>query len=454
MDPLTLGLMFAGSSLFQGLSSIFGSQQAAGAQTAAASQASSLQAAMFNMVMQKLQPFITGAQNIMPDLTAAGQGLLSQGGDVLAQGSNMIANAPGLTAPSQAAGMDIIGTGKGVLDLANPILGAGGSVLATGGGVLGTALPGFTSAINTLTGAIPGLTSTLPPVSTEEAKNTPGYQFMLQQGLKDTQSGYAAKGLGSSGAAIKGGAEFETNLAQTTLPAWINTLLNIQQQNLGQRQQIANILTGAISPWASLTGAGTNILGAGTGVLGAGSNVLGAGSSVLGAGTSLDLGSLQALASLFGVGTTQQQTGLNAENMGANIWNSIFGGGLGAANALGGFGTTAGTNIGANTVGAGNAQAAATMTGFNALGAIPGNAMNQYLQYGLANALMGKLGTTPTTPTPAAPSPAAFANVGNPLAFGGGAAAPGSYSVGSPMGAPFQGYGLPYSGGVPGLSGA
>jgi hypothetical protein len=45
---------------------------------------------------------------------------------------------------------------------------------------------------------------------------TPGYQFTLDQGLKSVQSANAAKGLGVSGAALKGAATYATGLADKT----------------------------------------------------------------------------------------------------------------------------------------------------------------------------------------------------------------------------------------------
>lgn len=45
---------------------------------------------------------------------------------------------------------------------------------------------------------------------------TPGYQFNLTQGLKSVQNSAAARGLGTSGAALKGAATFATGLADST----------------------------------------------------------------------------------------------------------------------------------------------------------------------------------------------------------------------------------------------
>ncbi len=47
-------------------------------------------------------------------------------------------------------------------------------------------------------------------------QKTPGYQFTQQQGLQATQNAMAAQGLGVSGAALKGAANYATGLAQNT----------------------------------------------------------------------------------------------------------------------------------------------------------------------------------------------------------------------------------------------
>lgn len=97
--------------------------------------------------------------------------------------------------------------------------------------------------LNALTGTGPGgnpltapLTSPFKPTM-EQLASTPGYQFSLDQGLKATQNGFAAQGLGQSGAAAKGAAQFAEGLAGTTY----------QQQfsnDLAQKQQIYNMLGG------------------------------------------------------------------------------------------------------------------------------------------------------------------------------------------------------------------
>lgn len=88
-------------------------------------------------------------------------------------------------------------------------------------------------------------------------ENLPGYQFTLNQGLKSTQNGYAARGLADSGGALKGASTYSTGLAQTDYGNYVNQLLGSAQ--LGENA--AGSLTGA----ATQTGSniGSNQIGAG-----------------------------------------------------------------------------------------------------------------------------------------------------------------------------------------------
>jgi hypothetical protein len=142
-----------------------------------------------------------------------------------------------------------------------------------------------------------------------QLEQTPGYQFIKNQGLKTVQNSYAAKGLGSSGAALKGAADYisgPTGIAST----------NYQQQfqnYWNQNKSIYDMLTGQ-------------------------------------------------------------------SNVGAN-----------AAAALASGGNALASGISANTIGAGNAQAAAS----NAIGGAVGNTANSIAQYGLLSNYMsnGTAGT-------------------------------------------------------------
>lgn len=112
---------------------------------------------------------------------------------------------------------------------------------STGQGVLGDLSSVATSG---LTGGGPDYVTqasqNMPGTLTEaQLEQVPGYQFILGQGLKSTQSANAARGLGVSGAALKGAATYATGLADQTY----QNAFNQQQQkfsdylSLNQSQQ-------------------------------------------------------------------------------------------------------------------------------------------------------------------------------------------------------------------------
>lgn len=83
----------------------------------------------------------------------------------------------------------------------------------------------------------------------------PGYQFALNQGLQATQSGAAARGLGTSGAAMRGAADYTTGLANQYYFDNVNALQNavntganaaggLASSALGTGQGVSNALTG------------------------------------------------------------------------------------------------------------------------------------------------------------------------------------------------------------------
>lgn len=92
------------------------------------------------------------------------------------------------------------------------------------------------TAINQL---VPQLSSLTAPINMDEAtlQKTPGYQFNLTQGLKAVQNGAAARGLGSSGAALKGAASYATGLADNTYEQQFSNALT-------NKQNTYNMLTG------------------------------------------------------------------------------------------------------------------------------------------------------------------------------------------------------------------
>lgn len=119
---------------------------------------------------------------------------------------------------------------------------------------------------------------------------TPGYQFTRDQGLKAVQNAAAAKGLGISGAALRGAADYATGLADNTL----KTQFDIDQANK----------TNSFNKLLSLTGTGQNAA-AQTGTLGTtatqnAGNFLTSGANASAAGT---VGSANALTGAINSGS-------------------------------------------------------------------------------------------------------------------------------------------------------
>jgi len=111
--------------------------------------------------------------------------------------------------------------------------------------------------LSPLIGTAPGtnpmtaeLTSRFAPTM-ERLEQTPGYQFILDQGLRSTQNSFAARGLGTSGNALRGAADYATGLASNTF----------QQQfgnYWGENKSIYDMLSGA-----GMTGLNAANIGAG-----------------------------------------------------------------------------------------------------------------------------------------------------------------------------------------------
>ncbi len=105
------------------------------------------------------------------------------------------------------------------------------------------------------------------PIIMDQAalEQTPGYQFTRTQGLKATQNSAAARGLGASGAALKGAANFATGLADQTYKTQFD-IANTNQTNAYNR--LAGLINtgvtagtqgGALGANAANTAAGAQI---------------------------------------------------------------------------------------------------------------------------------------------------------------------------------------------------
>lgn len=147
--------------------------------------------------------------------------------------------------------------------------------------------------------------------TTAEAEASPGYQFTLQQGLKATQNSAAARGLGTSGAALKGASTYATGLADSTYNDVYQRALNTFNTNYKSASDNVNRLTG-------LVGSGQNAAG-GLGALGAQTsanigNTVTSGANAQAAGA---IGSANALTGALGsIGNNAMLYGLTQNNAG------------------------------------------------------------------------------------------------------------------------------------------
>lgn len=154
---------------------------------------------------------------------------------------------------------------------------------------------GAVNQLATLTGSGPGgdpLTAPLTkPITMDQAtlEATPGYQFNLSQGLKSVQNSAAARGLGVSGAALKGAATYATGLADSTYQNQFNNAVTNQTNTFNRLSSLAGIgESAAAQTGVANTQTGTSI---GSDLVGIG-NAQGAAALAGGAGISNAAGSI------------------------------------------------------------------------------------------------------------------------------------------------------------------
>jgi len=144
---------------------------------------------------------------------------------------------------------------------------------------------GANQALRGLTGLNEGGNPLTAPLTRQytgaDLENTPGYQFTLDQGLKGLYNGYAARGLGNSSAALKGGARYTTGLAQKTFNDQLQNDINQRkltydvlfgQNRLGAEMAGGLAKTGQEYQGATNTLMGTAATGLGAGEIGAAQN--------------------------------------------------------------------------------------------------------------------------------------------------------------------------------------
>ncbi|CAG4900845.1 hypothetical protein [Paraburkholderia saeva] len=102
-------------------------------------------------------------------------------------------------------------------------------------------IPGLQSQLGTLG----GMNFSFNPTEAQ-LEQTPGYQFTLQQGMKNTNNALAAKGLNLSGAQAKGLSSFTTGLADQTYQQQYQNALQNFQTNYGMQSDQYNRLSGLV----------------------------------------------------------------------------------------------------------------------------------------------------------------------------------------------------------------
>lgn len=106
-----------------------------------------------------------------------------------------------------------------------------------------------TQAGNDLMARLPSLSSPFNPTMAD-LEATPGYKFTLDQGQKAVQNAASAKGLGVSGAASKGAADYAAGLASKTY----GDMFNIDQTNKNNAFNKLLAVTGVGQNAANQTG--------------------------------------------------------------------------------------------------------------------------------------------------------------------------------------------------------
>jgi len=163
---------------------------------------------------------------------------------------------------------------------------------------------------------MPFLTSPIE-MTQENLEKTPGYQFTRAQGLKAVQNAAAARGLGVSGAALKGASTFATELANNTYKDQF-ALENTNRTNAYER--LKGLVTVGQNAAAQTATAGTAAAGtAANAQIGAG-NAQAAAYNAMGAAGSkfaTDVGGYAAYKGLYG---NQPSANNNYETAGYN-WN-------------------------------------------------------------------------------------------------------------------------------------
>ncbi len=153
-----------------------------------------------------------------------------------------------------------------------------------------------------------------------QAQATPGYQFTLNQGLKSVQNSAAARGLGTSGAALKGASTYATGLADSTYNDVFNRALQTFNTNYSSAANNVNRLSGLVSSGQNAAATNGSLGAATAGNIG---NTLTSGANAVASGT---VGSANALTNALGsIGSNALTYGLLTNNAGGGASGGAIG---------------------------------------------------------------------------------------------------------------------------------
>ncbi|MCA8087500.1 hypothetical protein [Burkholderia cenocepacia] len=145
----------------------------------------------------------------------------------------------------------------------------------------------------------------------DQAAATPGYQFTLDQGLKSVQNSAAARGLGTSGAALKGASTYATGLANSTYNDIFNRALQTFNTNYSSAANNVNRLSSLVGNGQNAAATNGSLGAAAAGNIG---NTLMSGANAQASGA---IGGANALTSaLGGIGNSALTYGLLNNNAG------------------------------------------------------------------------------------------------------------------------------------------
>ena len=126
-------------------------------------------------------------------------------------------------------------------------------------------------------------------------ENLPGYQFALNQGLKSTENSFSARGLGLSGAAVKGADQYSTGLASSNYNTYLSQLMGLMNTGENAAAGVGSAGVG-LAPSLAALGVGGATAGA---------------AGLTGAANSLGTGGLLAMLLGGGTGNTGAQNSVN-----------------------------------------------------------------------------------------------------------------------------------------------